>query len=399
MNMRYLQILIVLIIITILTNCNNQEKKNDENINPKIKKYVEFLQKQNKTAKEYILTLFDKYDVVILCERAHYEFTQYDLYLDIISDKRFINKVGNVFVEVGVSSQQNKVNSFLKSENLTENEIEQKALEIYRNIPFFPEWDKTSYYDFLVRLYRLNQNLDTSKKINLYYSDVPFNWEKTRTQEQYQVFIDTLNTRDSIIAMQIINNFEKIKKTKYRDKALIIINYRHAFTNIRYTNSGVKTENVGRYLKEKYGNRLANILINDLYTDNQGNFHSYQNGKWDASFEILKKMNIGFNFNNSPFGKDSFDMYPVKNTLTYKDVFTGFIYTSPIDSFIFKKGVKNYITKDFEKEYIRRSNLAGYKPEVKNDTIQRMWKYNNKEWCPNYDTVKREINKWKKNTL
>ena len=162
--------------------------------------------------------------------------------------------------------------------------------------------------------------------------------------------------------------------------------------------NGNKADNVGRYIKEKFGVKVANVLINDLYIDNTGNFHPYQNGKWDASFEVLNKSNIGFNFKNSPFGKDSFDMYLVKNNLTYKDVFTGFIYTLPIDSFIFKKGVKNYITKDFEKEYIRRFTIGGYKNDIKNDTVQRTWKYNEKEWCPNYDSVKNEIKKWK-NTL
>ena len=91
-------------------------------------------------------------------------------------------------------------------------------------------------------------------------------------------------------------------------------------------------------------------------------------------------------------------MYPVANNLTYNDVFTGFIYTSSIDSFIFRKGVKNYISNDFKSEYLRRMEIGGYLPDIENDTIQLLWKYNNKEWCPNYDSIKFEINKWK-NTL
>lgn len=383
-----------------LTNCNNlnEKGKNDTNINPEIRTYIDFIQNHNISAKDYVLSLFKQYDIVILSERAHYEYTQCELYLDIISDKRFINNVGNIFVEVGVSSEQKNVEKFLQSENLTENEIEQKALKIYRNIPFFPEWDKTYYYDFLIQLYKLNQNLSSDKKINLYYSDVPFNWEKIKTKDEYNSFMDTINTRDSIIAKQIIDKYNKIIKTQKRKKALIIVNYRHGFTNIRYSEKGKKADNVGRYLKEKFGKKVANVLINDLYIDNNGNFHPYQNGKWDASFELLNKSNIGFDFKNSPFGKDNFDMYPVKNDLTYEKVFTGFIYSSPIDSFVFKKGVKNYMTKEFEKEYIRRMVIAGYKPDIKNDTIQRTWKYNEKEWCPNYDSVKNEIKKWK-NTL
>jgi hypothetical protein len=383
----------LLILIYFLIGCKNQSEKTIL-INPEIKQYVDFLQTQNTTAKEYVLSLYDKYEIVVLSERKHYEYSQYKIILDVISDKKFIDSVRNIFVEVGVSTEQNKIDEFLNSENLSEKEIEKKALEIYRNIPFLASWDKTSYYDFLIKLYKINQNLEPDKKIKLFYSDIPFSWKKTKTQYDYKKFLDTIDTRDSIIATQIISNFDKIK-SKRKKKALVILNYRHGFLNIKYNQYEKKVDNVGRYLKEKYKERIASVLINDIYADINGKYYPIQNGKWDAAFEILNKSDIGFNFQNSPFGKDSFDMYPVENELTYQDVFTGFIYTSPIDSFVFKKGVKHYISSDFEKEYIRRVEIAGYKPDIKNDTVLRIWRYSEKEWCPNYEDVRNRIDKWK----
>ena len=47
--------------------------------NPAITKYVNFLETQNTSAKDYVLELFKKFDVVVLCERNHGEMTQYDL--------------------------------------------------------------------------------------------------------------------------------------------------------------------------------------------------------------------------------------------------------------------------------------------------------------------------------
>jgi len=387
----------LLILIVFLFGCKNQSKKTILG-NPEIKQYVNFLQLQNTTAKDYILSLYNKYGIVVLSERKHYEYSQYKIILDIVSDKKFIDSVRNIFVEVGVSTEQNKVDEFLNSENLSEKEIEKKALEIYRNIPYLASWDKTAYYDFLIKLYTINQNLEPDKKIKLFYSDIPFSWEKTKTKYDYKKFWDTIDTRDSIIAKQIINNFDKIK-SKNKKKALVILNYRHGFLNIKYNPHEKKVDNVGRYLKEKYKERIASVLINDIYTDINGKFYPIQNGKWDAAFEILNKSDIGFNFKYSPFGKDKFDMYPIENTLTYQDVFTGFIYTSPIDNFIFKKGIKDYITNDFENEYIRRFKIAGYNADIKNDTIKRVWKYSNKNWCSNYDSVKFEIDRWKHATI
>ena len=45
--------------------------------------YLDFLELQEKSAKEYVLDLFKEYDIVVLCERDHKEFTQYELFLDI----------------------------------------------------------------------------------------------------------------------------------------------------------------------------------------------------------------------------------------------------------------------------------------------------------------------------
>ena len=56
--------------------------------NPVIEPYVNFLNHIDKTsAKDYILQKFDDHDIVILCERDHSEFTQYELVKEILSDE------------------------------------------------------------------------------------------------------------------------------------------------------------------------------------------------------------------------------------------------------------------------------------------------------------------------
>ena len=76
--------------------------------------YEDFLADQHLSAKEYILSLFEKYDIVILCERDHREITQYDLILDVISDERFRAEVGNVYTEIGNFQRCNTKFSFTK---------------------------------------------------------------------------------------------------------------------------------------------------------------------------------------------------------------------------------------------------------------------------------------------
>jgi hypothetical protein len=44
-----------------------------------------------------VFGLFDKYNIAILGERDHRDTTQYDMIIKILSDPRFLEKVGNVF--------------------------------------------------------------------------------------------------------------------------------------------------------------------------------------------------------------------------------------------------------------------------------------------------------------
>ena len=46
-----------------------------------LEKYVQFLETQKQTPVDYIMGLYAKYDIVVLCERAHPETTQYDMIL------------------------------------------------------------------------------------------------------------------------------------------------------------------------------------------------------------------------------------------------------------------------------------------------------------------------------
>jgi len=59
---------------------------------------VRFVETQEQTPVEYTLSLFGKYDIVVLCERAHPETTQYNMIFELVSDKRFQQRAGTVRV-------------------------------------------------------------------------------------------------------------------------------------------------------------------------------------------------------------------------------------------------------------------------------------------------------------
>lgn len=322
-----------------------------------IEPYVSFLQQQKQSPVDYIMGLFEEHDMVILCERMHPETTQYDLFYDLISDPRFIARVGNVFTEIGTGSMRGEVHDFLFSENLTEREIEKAALNIWRDLTWSPLWEKGNFFDFLKRLYSLNSSLAPGKKVNLYFSDMPFSWEGM-TEEKYREFNRTMRHRDRIMAKQITDKFDEIRQSgENRKKALVIMNYRHAFNDRFPWPRGDNIEggdNTGRYLFEAYPGKVANVMINSMAiqvgnTDRKVILRMIQNGKWDAAFEVADNRSVGFDFADSPFATRE----------KYQDVFTGFVFYKPLEEHRLAVGIPGVFDEGFDNVLLERCAIAG----------------------------------------
>src|SRR5664279_1680688 len=108
---------------------------------PAITPYIKYLTSNTISAKEYVLNLFKTHDIVIICERMHPEFTQNEFLLDIVSDKRFINDVGNIFTEVGSSNLNPSLNTFLHSRNLPKAKQAEQILNFRRDLMWSAIWD------------------------------------------------------------------------------------------------------------------------------------------------------------------------------------------------------------------------------------------------------------------
>jgi hypothetical protein len=322
-----------------------------------ISPYTSFLSAGHESAKDYILNLFNTHDIVIVCERTHTEMTQYDLFGEMISDKRFIEEVGNVFVEIGTSKLNPRLNDFLHTRNLSEDEIASQITGFQRNASMWPLWTEKNYFEFYRTIYRLNNSLPDNKQVNIYPSDIPFIWTEADSGNINNLK-PMLAGRDSIIALQIMGRFKIIQNApKGRRKALVIMNFRHAFNQAFPLPGGRTLHNVGWYLFNQYGNSVANVLLNSVSYGENNRIALVQDGKWDAAFEKIGKENAGFNFKGSPFGKDSLDIWPLSNPFTYADVFTGFAFYLPVEKHLLVEGRPGLFDNAFKPELLRRIHL------------------------------------------
>ncbi|TGV04346.1 hypothetical protein [Flavivirga rizhaonensis] len=377
--------IIVCGIITIIS-CN-QPTKHDIKIN----KYVDFLENNNNTAKDYILDLFVNNDLVILCERDHRENTQYDFLKELISDSRFIKNVGNIFFETGMRNLNPELNDFVHSENLSEKEVEEKLIELQRKSDCFPLWEMYNFYYQNKEIYTINQSLPNHEKINIYPVDVAVNLDSLSVDYLEDFWNGDSDNRDKLMAEYIIEKFEKIKNSNAkRKKALVIMNYRHAYNKNFQMSNKEMIYNVGAFLFEKYPNKTANVLINSVII---------QGGKWDASFKVANNEDSGFDFKNSPFGEDHFDMWSfTKHDDKYQDMFTGFIYYKKPEDFKLITGVEGLIDTTFIQTYKNRVKLWQQVSErehlLDDDEIYKEYGTKNIRPLENIDSISSLINRW-----
>lgn len=356
------KVLILLAFFTILI-----VEKTDAQPNKEIEPYVSFLNNQKLSAKEYIIQLFDRYDIVVFCERDHDEVTQYDLLLSIIRSQEFQHKVGNIFMEIGGSNFDKPINDYLLSPGLTLKESSDKALSIQRDMSWYPLWNRYNYHYLLTGLYDINKSLPASEKIKLHPTDIAIDWNKIKTAEEVKSQIQNRivqTGRDSVMAKNILGKIEEInKQNTKRKKYFIILNSAHA-THGDYVLMGSKIKSATSYLFEKYPTQTFNVLSNFenlLFLKNPAApppARPVMNGKWDAAFEYSGIDDKGFDIKNSPLEKQRFENMSMEDSnATNQDVFTGYVFYKSAPKQENVNGNYGIINENFAKELFRRDRL------------------------------------------
>lgn len=382
-------ILLVILLLSALYS-NAQSKK-------ELEPYIAFLEKEaTMSAKDYVISLFEDKDIVILCERHHQDITQYDLILDILQDPYFIDNVGVLFTEVGVRILNPELNHFLQDADLPESEVEKKALNFQRQC-MFSVWEKSSFSYFIKGIRNINKTLKDNKKIEMYPTDVIYVEGETTEENVMDMIMTRMQYRDKLMGDFIIDKFNELKKSNPKQKALVIMNYRHAYKHVLPQSS----DNTGIYLEKAYPGKVANVLINTYHTSKNT---PLQDGKWDAAFKAKGIEDAGFSFAGSPFGEDSFDHWTFPNDEIYKTMFDGFIFFRPISDFKLVNGLPGFMDDGFLEEAVLETELYNKafaritKREAPPVDKEKLMKLNQTQvnTVPDLDKIGESIDKWLK---
>ncbi len=78
--------------------------------------YKKCLDERGEPPAEYIFRLFEKADIVILAERDHRDITQYGFICQLLADRRFAERIGHVYTEVGVVNMTASADSLVTAD-------------------------------------------------------------------------------------------------------------------------------------------------------------------------------------------------------------------------------------------------------------------------------------------
>lgn len=332
-----------------------------------IASYADFL-KERQSAKDYIFNLFEDHDIVVICERLHYEMTQYDFYYEVISDPRFVEHGGAVFTETGGVNYQGQLDGLMQTDGLDETALDKGIGELMKNCSVsWPVWDKTNLFVHLKKLYRLNQTLPKDKQIRHCFTDIAFSWYGMTARKYREEARPLAGKRDAIMAENFIRQYEEILAGgAERTKCLVIMNYRHGFGPAKDKEGELVGRNAGAFIMDRYPERSANVLINTVGLgfdlSEQGiSVSAVQGGAWDNAFAANGNRPVGFDLQDSPFGRDHFDMTIVKKwkRLRYQDVFTGFVFYKPLEEHVNSMGFTGILSDNFDKTIMERAAILG----------------------------------------
>jgi hypothetical protein len=342
--------------------------------NDSIKPYINFLENNDfLSAKDYVLSKFGTYDIVILSERHHADMTQYEIILDVVKDERF---KGNIFTEVGVANRSDRINKFLLNSTFTKEEKERELLNIYRDIDFNILWEKYNYYHLLSEIFEINKTRKEKDKIKIFPTDVAFEWNEYKTSGEYAVFDKLLDSqrwmdRDRIMGKNFVRSYERAKEENpEREKALVIQNTYHGYIRIP-TYLPLPTEpniySTGEYIYKTYPDKTTNIYIN-FSRSGDGFKNLSNNGIIDAAFEYTRKDNIGFDLKNNPIGDTKFDLYHFGGgydaNVSFAYIFDGMIFYKPLKELVLKWYIPDIYPSEFEEQFFYRAAI------IRNQTVE-----------------------------
>lgn len=300
-----------------------------------------WLDKNAKPAQEYMVQLFDKYQVVILSEEHNVK-EHKDFVIDLIP---------RLYHEAGVRCIGWEFSPFTKNKRLEElinapSYDEEEVLQFARECG--PDWNSKEHWQIIEAVCKLNRSLKPGSE-KMRFIGLPdevdtemwivFETKPKDSPEVQKLLSEEGHKYDTSMAQQVEKEI-----LQRGHKGLVFVGLGHDWTQYQYppeATFGISFKPMGSRLKEKYGDRIFNVRTQCSA---------------DPSFidRVMKRRNyerVGFNMQTSPFANILVPVYKGAPDVPWSRLACGSIYLGPRASFHRNTPIKGFVTERMFHKY------------------------------------------------
>jgi len=355
-----------------------------------VHQYVADLEKYGQSPVEFVQKALAQHDLIVFDDALHSAYEPFVFYSQLVNTKSLIGKINYIFLEVINTTSQPLLDSFLTSKNKDTTILRQALQDDYTGTG----WRYQTYVDLFKTVWDHNQSLPDSLRINLVGVNPPIYWEAIHTLKDYELFQNTLASRDYAMYLEIVKYMQNFKDGK---KGLFLCNTRHAYKNIRDA-KGELYWNTNTFFSQRNPAKAFSIRIHNVSLSIEavkaplGNKKSVEGldeltykwirmdgGRWDSAFTAYGNKPVAIPFKETEFGKTTYvgnHMMNVAKGSTMYDAFDALIFLAPLSGLHFTAMLNYIFTPSFKPELERRLRL------IKGDDFNGFLKENH---ASNYD--------------
>lgn len=358
----------------------------------KLKKYNSDLKKYGQDPIEFVRSTLNQHDLVVFDDALHSAYEPFVFYNKLINTESLNGKIDYIFLEVINTTAQPLIDSFLSSKFKDTTILSKAFQDDYTGTG----WRYQTYLDLFTTVWEHNHHLPDSLRINVIGVNPPIYWEAIHTLKDYELFQNTLDSRDYFMYLEILKKMQNFKKGK---KGLFLCNTRHAYKNIHNSEHQLHWNTTTFFSQRNPGKafsiRIHNVTLSielvktsepgrkstDDLNETKYTWIKMDKGLWDSAFAANGNKPVAISFEKTEFGKTTYIGNHMLNVIpgtTMFDAYDALIFLAPINDLHFSAKLKYIFTKQFKPELERRLRL------LKGDGFDMFLKDNNSSTFDEY---------------
>ncbi len=331
-----------------------------------VDEYCKVIKEEGNEPISFVREKIKNYDLLIFDDALHAAVEPFEFYCEYLVNNPY--SVDYIFLETTSVLSQIYIDSFLNN-----HEKDTSLL-----IPVFQQdfnygWRYETYLMLFSKIWDINQKLPVQDRIKIIGVDQPIYWEGIHTRKDYDLFQETLISRDYFMYRTILNHMNDFNLGR---KGLFLTNTRHAYKGIKnkdgsfYWNSGTFFHQW--HPQKTYAIRFhnMNLLIESVKDVKQSSTEGLDRleykwvkmdkGLWDRAFAKNGNKPVAIPFKGNIFGNHPYIGNHMVNALegqTMYDAYDALIFLKPLERTMFSAQTNFFYTQDFRKELERRIKI------------------------------------------